>query len=137
MKTLRFLCLFFAASAAVTVIAADAVGTWRWTTHSPNGEIETTLRLQSKDGQLAGAYSNQFGDAAISNASLEGDVLAFDVVRDLGGSKYVVKYRGRLEGDSIKGTIEAPGRNGGEALKLDWNAKRMPKEKVDGVKPKN
>ncbi len=128
--------LFVAVGAASAVLAADPTGTWTWTTRSPNGGIATTLKLEAKAGKLAGAYSNQFGDTAISNASLQDDVIAFDVVRDLGGSKYVVKYYGKLDGDTIKGTIEAPGRDGGEALKLDWNAKRKPSEKAEEAKPK-
>ena len=136
MKIFRFIGFFVAVGTAAAALAADPTGTWKWATHSPNGDIETTLKLESKDGKLAGAYSNQFGDTAISNASLQDDVIAFDVVRDLGGTKYVVKYRGKLEGDTVKGTIEAPGHDGGEALKLDWNAKRTPKEKADDAKPK-
>ena len=136
MKALRIICILFALGTAAAALAADPTGTWKWTTRSPNGDIETTLKLESKDGKLAGAYSNQFGDTAISNASLQDDVIAFEVVRDLGGNKYVVKYHGKLEGDTIKGTIEAPGRDGGEALKLDWSAKRTPKEKADDAKPK-
>jgi hypothetical protein len=136
MNAFRIFCLFFAVGTAAVALAADPTGTWKWTTRSPNGEIETTLKLESKDGKLAGAYSNQFGDTAISNASLQDDVIAFDVVRNLGGNKYVVKYRGKLDGDTIKGTIEAPGHDGGEALKLDWSARRTPREKADDAKPK-
>ncbi len=136
MKTLRIICLFFALGAAAAALAADPTGIWQWTTHSPNGEIETTLKLESKDGKVTGAYSNQFGDTVISNASIQDDVIAFEVVRDFGGNKYVVKYRGKFEGDTIKGTIEAPGRDGGEALKLDWHAKRTPSEKAGDAKAK-
>jgi hypothetical protein len=107
--------------------AADPTGIWKWTVQSPNGEIHTTLKLESKDGKLTGAYSNQFGDATINNASFKDDVLSFDVVRNLNGSDFVVKYRGKLEGDTIKGTLEAPNPGGGESMKLDWNAKREPK----------
>ncbi len=89
-----------------------------------------------QDSKIAGVYSNQFGNTAISNASLQDDVISFDVVRDFGGQKYVVKYHGKLEGDTISGTIEAPGHDGGEAVKLDWNAKRTAKEKAGDAKPK-
>ncbi len=126
MKTLRRLCSFLALAAAVSALAADPTGTWKWTTRSPNGDIETTLKLESKDGKLAGAYSNQFGDTTISNVSFQGDLIAFDVVRELGGGKFVVKYHGKLEGDTIKGTLEAPGPDGGQPMKLDWNAARTP-----------
>ena len=126
MRTIRIVCSLLAVCVAAVAFAADPSGTWKWTTRSPNGEIDTTLKLVSKDGKLTGAYSNQFGDTAISNVSLQEEVLAFEVVRDFGGNKFIVKYRGKIEGDTIKGTIEAPGYDGGEALKLEWNAKRTP-----------
>ncbi|HEY8995336.1 MAG TPA: hypothetical protein VIM71_11780 [Lacunisphaera sp.] len=126
MKSIRFLCSFLALAAAASALAADPTGLWKWSVHSPNGEISTTLKLESKDGKLVGAYSNQFGDATINNASFQEDVLAFEVVRELGGGKFVVKYRGKLAGDTVKGTLEAPGPDGGEPMKLDWNATRTP-----------
>jgi hypothetical protein len=126
MKTLRLICSFLSLAVATAAFAADPSGTWKWTTRSPNGEIETSLKLESKDGKLAGAYSNQFGDASISNVSFQDDVLAFEVVREFNGAKFVIKYRGKLEGDTIKGTIETPRPDGGEPMKLDWNAKRSP-----------
>ena len=134
MKTFRVIFSLVAFGLAAAAFAADPSGTWKWTTHSPNGDIDTTLKLESKDGKITGAYSNQFGDAAISNATLQDDVLAFEVVRDLGGQKYVVKYHGKLTGDTIKGTLEAPGPDGGEAMKLEWNAKRTPAEKPASAK---
>ena len=139
MKTIRIIGSLFAVAMAAAAFAADPTdltGTWQWSTSSPDGEIPTTLKLEWKDGKLAGAYSNQFGDTAISNASLEDGVIRFDVVRDLGGKKYVVKYHGKMEGDTIKGTIEAPGHDGGAALKLDWKAKRTTKEKAGDAKRK-
>ena len=136
MKTIRIICSLFAVAAAAAAFAADPTGAWKWSTSSPNGETPTTLKLELKNGEITGAYSNQYGDTAISNASLRDDVIMFDVVRDLGGKKYVVKYRGKIKGDTIKGTIEAPGHDGGEGVKLDWSAKRTTKEKEVDAKPK-
>ena len=139
MKTLRLIVIFCLVSLgslhSEPAASSDPTGTWNWSTKSANGEIPTTLTLELKDGKIAGAYSNQFGKTAISNASLQDDMINFDVVRDLGGKKYVVKYRGKVEGDTIKGTIEAPGHDGGEAMKLDWNAKRTMEKKAADVKP--
>lgn len=126
MKSLRLLCSFLALAAAASAFAADPAGTWLWSVATPNGDIETTLKLEAKDGKLTGTYANQFGNSTISKASLQDDVLAFEVVRDFGGNSFVIKYRGKLEGDTIKGTIEAPSPDGGEPMKLDWNAKRTP-----------
>jgi hypothetical protein len=130
MKTLRLVFSLCAASAlTAAALAADPTGIWKWTTHSQYGDMPTTLKLESKDGKLAGAYSNQFGDTAISNASLQGDAIAFEVVRNFNGSPYVVKYHGKLDGDAIRGTIEAPGHDGGKAVTLAWNAMRAPNDK--------
>ena len=122
--------------AAPSTSTPDPIGTWEWSTKSPNGEIPTTLKLAWQDGKIAGVYSNQFGNTAISNAALQDNVISFDVVRDFGGKKYVVKYHGKIAGDTISGSIEAPGHDGGEAVKLDWNAKRTTKEKADDAKLK-
>ena len=129
MKLRRVAGLLFALTAfTASAFAFDPSGTWKWTTQSPNGEIATTLKLEAKDGKLTGAYSNQFGDTTISNASLKDDDIAFEVVRDFDGQKFVVKYHGKIDGETIKGTIEAAGRDGGEGMKFDWNAKRAAKE---------
>jgi hypothetical protein len=127
--SLRLVCALFAASAlAAAAFAADPTGTWKWTAHSQYGDIPTTLTLSVQDGKLVGAYSNQFGDTAISKAALKDDVITFDVVRSINGNEYVVKYHGKLDGDTIKGTIEAPGHDGGQAVTLDWNATRAAKD---------
>jgi hypothetical protein len=137
MKPLRLLAVFLVANLfALAAFAADPTGTWHWTTHSPNGDIDTTLKLESKAGQLTGAYSNQFGEASISKASLKDDTVAFEVVRDFGGTSYTVKYNGKLEGDAINGTIEAPRPDGGDLMKLEWHAKRDAKETPAPAKPK-
>ena len=138
MKTLRLVCSLLAMAAfAAALHAANPTGTWKWTTHSPNGDIDTTLKLESKDGKLVGAYSNQFGDAAISKASLTKDVISFEVVRDLDGNSFVVKYHGKLQGDTITGTIEFANPQGGDPVKLDWNAKREQQETAPAGKPKS
>lgn len=126
MKMLRSLLAFLALAAAASAFAADPTGTWKWTTQSPNGEIATTLKLESTDGKVTGTYSNEFGASAISKVSFQDDVIAFEVVRDLGGFSFVVKYRGKLEGDSIKGTLEAGSPDGGDSMKFDWHATRTP-----------
>ena len=111
--------------AATTAVAGDPSGTWRWSVSTPNGDLETTLKLTLKDGQIAGTYSNVFGDASITNASFKGEAIAFEVQREFDGNKFVLRYQGKLAGDAIKGTIEAPSFDGGEPRKLEWNARRV------------
>jgi hypothetical protein len=126
MKTFRLLAGFFAASLlAISAFASDPAGAWRWKITTPNGEVETTLTLTSKDGKLAGTYSNSYGETPISNATFKDDMLTFTVDREIGGNKFTLKFQGKVEGDTVKGTIEVPGMNGGDARKMDWNGQRV------------
>ena len=54
------ICLLFAAGAQ----AGDPAGSWKWKITTPNGDtIETSLKLELKDGSLTGTYANQFGES--------------------------------------------------------------------------
>ncbi|MBX3735044.1 MAG: hypothetical protein KF715_00015 [Candidatus Didemnitutus sp.] len=138
MKALRHaLSILALLIATAATHAADPSGVWQWNTASANGPIETKLTLALKDGQLTGAYTNQFGDTAISNAALQDAVLTFDVVRNFRGQKYVVHYRGTLAGDTITGTIEAPGHDGGQPVTLPWTAQRHRPAPTPATPPKS
>jgi hypothetical protein len=135
MKSLRHLCSLLAACALATAaLAADATGTWKWKIEMPNGEIETTLKLALKDGKLAGTYSNSYGETAVANVTFKDDKLAFAVEREIGGNKFTLKFSGKVEGDAIKGEFEAPGFDGGEARKVEWNAKRVKEPSAPAAK---
>ncbi len=83
-----------------------------------------------KDGKLTGSLSSPGrggGEpvvAQISDASIKDDVIAFSVTREMGGNSVTTKYSGKLAGDTITGTIEAPGRDGGDPTKREWTATR-------------
>ena len=126
MHPLRLLRLLLAVTfTAAAALAADAVGTWKWQIAGPNGDIETTLKLAAKEGNLGGTYANQFGETTIKDVSFKDDVLAFAVDREIGGNKFTLKFRGKVEGDAIKGEIDMPDFGGGGGTrKLEWNAKR-------------
>lgn len=127
MKSLRCFSAVLAACflAVATAFAGNPSGTWRWNVSTPNGDIETTLELTLKDGQLSGTYRNSFGEGKISAASIKDDAIAFKVEREFDGNKFVLSYAGKLAGDTITGTIEAPSFDGGDPRKLEWNAKRV------------
>jgi hypothetical protein len=133
---MKSFCKLLAVSAAVcfatvAAIAADPTGTWKWTFQGRNGGagIEQTVKLELKDGALTGTMmggefnGNKIPDVAISDASFKDDKVAFSVAREFNGNKFTTKYEGKLEGDSIKGSSERPGRDG-NVRKSDWNATR-------------
>ncbi len=123
----KFIATFFAVTAlSVAALAADVSGNWKWTTQGRNGPMEATARLQLKDSALTGTVSGRMGDAPIGDASYKDGHVAFTVTREFNGNKIVVKYDGKLEGDTITGTIERPGRDGDAPLTLEWKATRLP-----------
>ncbi len=136
MPTLRTLLAAPVAALVVTVSAqaaeASPTGTWKWSQAGRGGgaAVERTLKLELKDGQLTGtllgwqAGEMQIPDTPISAASFKDGAVAFNVELAFGDNKFVVKYAGKLEGDTLKGQVERPGFNGGEATKTDWLAKR-------------
>lgn len=110
---------------------ADANGTWTWTQPGRNGgpDRKSTLKLKAEGDKLTGTISapgrgGQTTDTEISDGTIKGDDVAFNLVREFNGNKVTIKYNGKLSGDTIKGKLERPGRNGGDPVTMDWEAKR-------------
>ena len=131
MKTPRLLLAFICSAAlSVAALAADPTGTWKWSTPGRDGQsYESTLKLEFKGGQLTGTLMGvqrgdfNIPDTPIGDASCKGDKVAFTITREFNGNKFTSKYEGKLEGDTITGSSERPGRDGG-TTKRDWVAKR-------------
>jgi hypothetical protein len=123
--------LLCTAFSAVVIAQAkpDANGTWKWSSQGRQGgnAIEWTLKLKQEGDKLTGNVTGTFGgtptDAPISDGTIKGDEIAFTVVRERGDQKFVSKYAGKLDGDTIKGKTERD-RNG-EKVSTDWEAKRV------------
>jgi hypothetical protein len=125
---LKFLAALAAACFMTAVaFAADAspAGNWKWTSQGRNGPQEATAKLELKDGALTGAVTTPRGDTPISQATFKEGTVSFVTELQFGENKFVIKYSGKLEGDTIKGTIERSGRNGGAPTKTDWLASRV------------
>ena len=110
---------------AVAAVAADLTGSWKWTVEGRNGPVETTAKFLLKDGVLTGTVSGRMGETAIGDASCQDGQVAFTVTREFNGNKFVIKYAGKLDGDTITGTVERPSRDGGAAPKVEWKASRV------------
>jgi hypothetical protein len=109
---------------SVLAFAGDPTGTWKWTVPGRDGQPrEVTLKLELKDGQLTGSMSGFRGETPISDASFKDDQIAFSVVREFNGNRFETKYQGKLDGDTLKGSSAATGRDG-EVTKREWTAAR-------------
>lgn len=103
--------------------AADPSGTWKFSVMRGDQTVEQTLKLKLEGDKLTGAMvGRNNNETAIGDASFKEDVISFTVTRERDGNKFVSKYSGKLDGDTIKGKIESE-RNG-EKREVEWNAKR-------------
>ncbi len=119
---------------SAVAFAADAspAGTWKYTQPGRGGGpgVERTLMLDLKDGKLTGTLKGyegprgQIPDITLTDASFKDGAIAFSTELQFGDNKFVIKYTGKLDGDTIKGSIERPGFNGGDPTKTDWTATR-------------
>lgn len=131
LRLIAALCAACFLTAAAIAADASPTGTWKWTQPGRNGGpgFEQTLKLDYKDGALTGTLlgaqgpMGQIPDVAIADASFKDGSVAFSVTREFNGNKFTSKYSAKLEGDTLKGSIERPGRDG-NVRKNDWTATR-------------
>jgi len=122
--------LFAAALGLVVVLgggspamAADATGTWKWSVERNGQTFETTLKLKQDGEKLTGTITGRQGnETEIEDGKVKDDAVSFTVTREFNGNKVVMKYQGKLSGDSIKGDTKFE-RDGQEQTR-EWEAKR-------------
>jgi hypothetical protein len=104
--------------------AVNATGTWQWTMTLPDGQtVERKIRLKQDGAKLTGVSIYNDTETAIEEGTVQGGDVAFQVTRERDGNKFIMKYRGTLAGDSLKGKIT--GNIGGEDRSFDMDAKRV------------
>lgn len=110
-------------SLSLAAEGTDPTGTWKWSVTFNNQTRDATLKLKLEGDKLTGTMlgrNNQ--EIAIENASYKDGEVAFTVTRERNGQKFISNYKGKVNGDTIKGTMEFE-RNG-EKQSRDWEAKR-------------
>ena len=130
MRRLAVLAMVVAVGSLVAVARADdksgPSGTWKWTAPGRQGGPgrEATLKLHIDGDKVTGTVSGRGGETAIEDGTYKAGEISFKVTRmGQGGQSFTMKYHGKVSGDTIKGKIEAPGRDG-QTTERDWVAKR-------------
>jgi hypothetical protein len=127
-KNARLLAIAFAvacvcpAARAATKLA-DATGTWKWTVEFNGNSFEQSLKLKQEGTKLTGVHIGRNDmETPIEDGKVENDEISFTLTRTFNDNKFVQKYKGKIDGDTIKGKVEFE-RNG-EKMTRDWEPKR-------------
>jgi hypothetical protein len=101
-------------------------GHWKWTFTMPDGStIEPRLKLHHDGEAVTGTSLFRRGHATpIREGVFRDGEVSFQVVRERDGHSVTTRYRGKLDGDTIKGAIESDW--AGEARRYEWVAQRVP-----------
>jgi hypothetical protein len=103
---------------------ADPTGTWKWSVTFNNQTREQTLKLKLEGDKLTGSMlgrDNQ--ERAIDDAVFKDGEVSFSVTRERNNQKFTTKYKGKLDGDTIKGKSESE--RDGQTQSRDWEATRQ------------
>jgi hypothetical protein len=104
--------------------AADPNGTWVWTVMFGGGqEFELSITLKAEGEKLTGQLTLPMGDNIdIKDGVFKNDEVSFTTEVERNGNTIKAKYKGKVEGDSIKGKSERE--RDGEVVTRDWEPKR-------------
>lgn len=104
----------------------DPTGTWKWTVSMNNQDREMSVKLKLDGDKLTGTVPGRDNtEIKIDDATFKDGEVAFAVTRERDGQKFTVKYKGKIDGDVIKGKAEVE-RNGETRIR-DWEPKREKK----------
>ena len=107
--------------------AANVTGTWTWTMKRNDQEITQTLKLKQDGAKVTGTITGRQGnETEIAEGKVDGGDVSFQVTREFNGNSFTIKYKGKVEGDTIKGKTSVE--RDGQTMERDWEAKREEKK---------
>jgi hypothetical protein len=102
------------------IIPANAAGAWRWRSMDGAAAVEYELTLSQTFQMLEGKALVGGRPGRLEGGRMRGDEISLMLTAEAGGGALRYEFRGRVDGDSIVGTMRRPG--GGE---LEWRATRV------------
>ena len=93
---------------AAGLFAADVTGKWKAAVETDAGSGSPTFTFKQAGETLTGTYSGQLGESPLTG-SVKGDDIEFSFKASPQGEAVTVKYKGKITGSSIKGTVDLGG----------------------------
>jgi hypothetical protein len=114
--------LAIAVSSAVLSLAqdkkVDVTGTWELTLETPNGTSNPTAIFKQDGEKLTGTYKGRLGERPLEG-TVKANEIKFAITLDFQGQQFTLSYSGKVDGDSMSGTVDFGGQGSG-----NWSGKR-------------
>jgi SAM-dependent methyltransferase len=104
------------------IIPAQVQGVWSLTVRFSDGEATANAVLEQNFQRFGGVVRTATTTSPIVETMLSGGIIAFSTTIDMKPSSRSIRFRGRVNGDTIEGTAEVTG-----GLAIDpgrWSARR-------------
>jgi hypothetical protein len=103
----------------------DPAGTWEWSqrTRGRPDATKFTLTLGHEEGKLFGTLKSSRGELEIEEGTVKEGEIAFTTTRETEDATIVQKYKGKVLGEIIRGTVSTTG--GERDRSSPWEAKRI------------
>jgi hypothetical protein len=111
--SIYFLCV------GTSLADADVSGKWELTISSPRGERSTSAEFIQDGEELTVMMQGREGNTIEAKGSVKGIDIEWTVRRETPRGTFEMVYKGKIEGDAMKGSVQFGSRGSGE-----WSAKR-------------
>jgi hypothetical protein len=120
MKKATLAALALLAVLSVAAWAVDVSGTWALSRPGRDGAMTTVdITIVQEGNKLKVTMpGRQGGDPITGEGTLEGNAIAWKIVRQGPQGEMIIDYKGTVEGDTMKGTMSMMDRE------IEWTAKK-------------
>lgn len=88
--------------------ANDLAGEWVLSIDTPRGVQNPTLVVEANGEGYSGVYNSMRGPIPIQSISFDGQNFAFPLVITVPIGEIEVNYRGSIDGDAMRGSVQNP-----------------------------
>jgi hypothetical protein len=121
MKKVTLAALAILAVLSLAAWAVDVSGTWELSSPGRDGAMMTrdiTIVQEGNKIKVTLPPGPRGGDPVVAEGTIEGNAVAWKIVRQTPQGEMVINYKGTVEGDSMKGTMSMRDRE------IEWTAKK-------------
>ena len=101
--------VLFMSLVAAAAAQKAAVGTWNFTTLSPEGESKSTLVISEDGGKLKAVAKSERGERPYDSIEVDGNKITLVLTISYNGSPMTITYTGKIDADKMEGEADFGG----------------------------